>query len=122
MTKALYALVGMKHRGTEALVASLPQGEPLTLIREPMNCFDPNAVQVWARDTHVGYIAAKQVKPLALAMDADRDRRAGPLLEQAKAEGKVGALVPNQKPGRLAIDGGRWPMVEVNEGGEHDEA
>lgn len=32
--KSLYALVGMKHRGTEEFVASLPQGEPLTLVRE----------------------------------------------------------------------------------------
>lgn len=113
--KALYALVGMKHRGTEALVASLPQGEPLTLIREPDNRYDANAVQVWARQQHVGYVKGSQVRPLAIAMDADRDRRAAPLLEQARAEGKVGALVPNQRPARLAIDGGKWPMVEVEE-------
>ena len=42
--KSLYALVGMKHRGTEALVASLRQGEPLTLIREPTNLYDQNAI------------------------------------------------------------------------------
>jgi hypothetical protein len=94
MSKSLFALVGMKHRGTEALVASLPQGEPLTLIREPDNKFDPNAVQVWARGLHVGYISAKQVKPLAMAMDA-------------------AALWAPQWRATLAIDGGHWPLVEV---------
>ena len=94
--KSLYALVGMRHRGTEALVASLPQGEPLTLIREPDNKFDPNAVQVWARGQHVGFIAAKQVKPLAMAMDA-------------------ATLRAPQWRATLAIDGGRWPLVEVSE-------
>ena len=67
--KTLVALVGMKHRGTEALVASLPQGEPLTLIREPNNDFDPNAVQVWARGKHVAYLKASQVRPVAIALD-----------------------------------------------------
>ena len=93
-------MVGMKHRGTEALVASLPQGEPLTLIREPDNKFDPNAVQVWAQTAdgpvHIGYVRASQVRPLAMAMDA----LAPPL-------GKLILLA------KLAIDGGRWPLVEL---------
>ena len=54
--KAFYGLVGMKHRNAEALVASLPNGEPLTLIREPGNKYDANAVQVWARGQFIGYI------------------------------------------------------------------
>jgi hypothetical protein len=92
--KSLIALVGMKHRGTEALVASLPQGEPLTLIREPNNQFDPNAVQVWARGTHVGYLKSNQVLPVTLAMD--------------RAE-------QPERVAKLAIDGGKWPMCEVEE-------
>jgi hypothetical protein len=99
MSKSLYALVGMKHRGTEALVASLPQGEPLTLIRDRANQFDPNAVQVWARGQHVGFVRATQVRPLALALD----RRNAPL-----------GMAP-QISARLAIDGGKWPMCEVEE-------
>jgi hypothetical protein len=95
--KSLFALVGMKHRGTEALVASLPQGEPLELIREPTNQFDPNAIKVFARGQHVGYIAAKQAKPLAVKID-----------RQDNASVKI-------LPARLAIDGGRWPMCEVEE-------
>jgi hypothetical protein len=98
MTKSLVALVGMKHRGTEALVASLPQGEPLTLVREHGNKFDPFAVQVWARGQHVGFIKATQVKPIALAMD----RAALPLSEDGP-----------MMPAKLAIDGGKWPMIEL---------
>lgn len=103
--KALYALVGMKHRGTEALVASLKTGESLTLVREPTNPHDRNAVQVWARDQHVGFVKGSQVAPLARRMDG------------------IGAppgtlpfeIVPARMPAKLAIDGGRWPMVEVDE-------
>ncbi len=93
MTKTVYAIVGMKHRGTEALVSSLPVGEPLLLVREASNQFDPNAVQVWARGQHVAYLKATQVRSLAMAMDTS---------EIAKKDAK------------LAIDGGRWPMAEVD--------
>lgn len=92
--KALYALVGMQHRGQTALVRSLPDGEPLTLVREPNNEYDALAVQVWARDVHVGYIKGTQVRPLALAMDARPVERA---------------------PAKLSTrNGERWPMVEVD--------
>lgn len=94
--KTLVALVGMKHRGTEALVASLPQGEPLTLIRERHNDFDPNAVQVWARDQHIGYLRATQVRPIAMAMDAALERST------------------TSFAAKLAIDGGKWPLVEID--------
>ena len=104
MTKALYALVGMKHRGTEALVASLLAGEPLTLFREPANPYDPNAIQVWAKGRHVGFIKASQARDLARRMDIalEKERRA-PNLDLLSTNGK------------LAIDGGKWPMVEVEE-------
>lgn len=94
--KALFGLVGMKHRGSEKLVASLPNGEPLKLIREPDNKFDRFAVQVWARGTHLGFIKGAQVKPLAIAMDA--------------ALGSATSF-----SAKLAIDGGKWPLVEVED-------
>lgn len=95
--KCLYSLVGMKHRGTEKLVASLPAGEPLTLNRERHNAFDPNAVQVWARDQHIGYIAAKQVKPIAIAMDAALEKSTTSFTAVLRA-------TPD-----------RWPMIEIEE-------
>jgi len=97
--KALVALVGMKHRGTEKLIASLPQGEPLTLVREPTNRYDPNAVQVFARGEHVGYVKGSQNRSIAARMD--------------RARADSGEAV--SWPAKLAIDGGKWPMVEIEE-------
>lgn len=102
MTKTLVALVGMKHRGTEALATSLPRGEPLMLVREPSNEHDPNAVQVWARGVMLGFIKGSQVRPVALAMD----NAAAQLGLPSKAATMAATL---------AIDGGRWPMVEIEE-------
>ena len=103
--KSLVALVGMKHRGTEALVSSLPRGEPLTLVREPTNPHDRWAVQVWARGVHVGFVKGSQVRPIAMAMD-----RHGPPPPDPKT-----MLSGYSLGAKLAIDGGRWPMVEIDE-------
>lgn len=92
--KGTYALVGMQHRGSEALVASLPVGEPLVLIREPINLYDRNAIQVWARTVHVGFIPTKQNKDLARKMDAAGLR---------------------QIPAKLTTSGDRCPLIEVEE-------
>lgn len=101
MTKAIYTLVGMKHRNAEEFVKNLPAGEPLKLVRDPDNKFDPYAVQVWAQDKndvgsvghHIGFIKATEVHPLARRMD--------------KSAMKVtdGILITNQG----------WPQIEVEE-------
>ena len=69
--KFLVALVGTRFRGPEmeALLASLPNGEPLMLVREPGNQYDHNAVQVWACGHHIGYVKGSQNRALAMAMD-----------------------------------------------------
>jgi HIRAN domain-containing protein len=98
MTKTLVALVGTKYRGAEAeaTLASLPQGEPLALVREPTNRFDPAAVQVWARGVQIGFLKSSQVRAVAWKMDRK-------LAEDPAATFQ----------GKLAIDGGRQPMVEI---------
>lgn len=68
MTKT-YTMVGMQHRGSEAIVGSLRHYEPLLLLREPGNKFDRNAVQVWARGQHVAFIPKKENVALAALMD-----------------------------------------------------
>lgn len=93
--KAAYTLVGMKHRNAEAFVAALTAGEPVKLIREPDNPHDQNAVQVWTRDMHIGYVKGTQARKLARFMD--RDCAGGPVM------------------GKMAFGGDRWPMVEVEE-------
>jgi HIRAN domain len=97
----LIALVGAKFRGADIvkLVASLPDGETLTLIRERENKFDPNAVQVWARGVHVGYLKESQNRAVATAMDAAITNW-GPQYA---------------KPAILKVTADRWPMVEIDE-------
>ena len=93
--KSIYSIVGMKFRpGMVEFVASLPIGEPLQLRREPDNKFDPNAVQVWARAAHVGYIKGSQAAEVAQNMDAN----------------SASMLRAN-----LAISNDGWPMAEVDE-------
>lgn len=100
--KTLVALVGTKHRGREAMdcLAALPNGEPLTLVREPDNKFDPRAVMVFARNVHIGFIKKEQNAEIAALLD----RAIAKLGLDAKAV---------SMPAKLAVDGGRWPLVEV---------
>lgn len=102
--KTLVALVGTKYRGAEmlALLAALPQGEPLELRREAGNKYDANAVQVWARGYLIGYVPKTQNRELAIAMDAAITRR--PLIDESRVF-----------PGKLAIDGGKQPLIEIDE-------
>lgn len=92
--KAVYSLVGMKHRDSEDFVKGLRAGEPLTLVREPSNQYDTNAVQIVIQDRHVGYVKGTQAVGLARAMD-----EAG----------------YKSVTGKLAFGGDRWPMAEVEE-------
>jgi hypothetical protein len=100
--KSLVALVGTKHRGREAMdcLAALPNGEPLILIREPDNAFDSRAVQVWARGVHIGFLKKEQNAEVSARLDATI----------AKAELPPKAV---SMPAKLAIDGSKWPLVEV---------
>jgi hypothetical protein len=98
-----YALVGMRHRGTLKLVNSLPEGQILDLVREPGNRYDPMAVQVWALGTHLGYVAANQVRPLA----AEMDRRQTMTLR---------ATGPAHMPATLHWSRDRFPLVQVMDG------
>lgn len=68
--KSLYAMVGMKYRGTENLVRTMDAGEAITLRRDRKNPHDPNAVAVWARKTHIAYVPKAQAAELAKRMDA----------------------------------------------------
>lgn len=110
-----FALVGMKHRGAEAFVAELPPDEPLTLVREPGNRFDRNAVQVWARGRHVGYISKDQNAALAMFIDSH-----GHLWPNAKllALDELPAGTPTMTTGkgidaRLHKGSNTWPLVEL---------
>ena len=92
--KSIYVVVGMKHRGTDEIVASLENGEPAELIREPDNAYDSNAVQVWATGVHVGYVKGTQARKLGPEMD-----RAG----------------ITTKPATFRVTTDRWPAVETED-------
>jgi hypothetical protein len=67
-------LRGLSFRPIEAKViaGNLIEGSPLTLMREPDNQFDPNAIMVLCPDTqvHLGYVAKEVAVDLAGDMDA----------------------------------------------------
>lgn len=112
--KGLYGLVAMQYRPAEAQAhfRSLPNGAPLILRRDPNNRFDPFAVQVWSGDFLIGFIKGSQVKPLAMAMDSAASAVSDELVAGGLKQG--GPLISNLNA-KLAIDGGKWPLVEVEE-------
>ena len=65
----VYSIVGQKHRGFDSHLVGILPGTPVTLVREPDNKFDPNAVMVWIDGKHVGYIPSKENKALAEFID-----------------------------------------------------
>jgi hypothetical protein len=71
--KAIYQIVGMKHRGTEALVASLKAGDPVMLMRDAFNEHDSHAVAVWAFGTHIGFVKGTEAPALAARMDSRKE-------------------------------------------------
>lgn len=96
--KTVIALVGTRHCGHEAiaLLANLPNGSPLTLKREPDNPHDRFAVQVYSGDMRVGYLSA----------NGGQNRSIAGMLDMADVERR-------EITAKLAIDGGKWPLVEV---------
>lgn len=64
-----YSIVGMNFRKSEKFVAELVPGTKLSLVREPGNKFDKNAVAVWCGDVHVGYVPKAQNAVLAKFID-----------------------------------------------------
>ena len=113
-----YAIVGMKHRGAEALVASLPPDEPLLLIREPDNKFDPNAVQVWARGRHVGYVPKTQNAVLAKFIDdvgipTDPKVLLGIAADSQTAAAQTDPAHGKAVPARLHVGSNTFPLIEI---------
>lgn len=111
-----YSIVGMNFRKAEEFVAALQPGTKITLVREPENIYDKNAVAVFVEDRHVGYIPKAQNAVLAAFIDQSGDIRSGTwgtLMAQD-------ASMPGNPETRRAIEGkfvrspnSSYPMVEV---------
>ena len=104
-----YSIVGMDHQGTTDIVAALQPGVTVTLVREPENKFDKNAIAVWSGGKRIGYIPSKQNAGLAAAMD-----------QGAHGYDSAKLLAMDQKPDARAMDAtfvrsanSGWPMVSA---------
>jgi hypothetical protein len=64
-----YSIVGLNHQKSEEFVTLLPVGTEATLVREPQNPFDPNAVAVYIHGRRVGYVPKAQNTVLAKFID-----------------------------------------------------
>ncbi|MFD6150200.1 DEAD/DEAH box helicase [Streptomyces sp. NPDC060243] len=62
-------LRGVRHANNVWLLASLPAGTRLDLVRDPNNSADPNAIRVEHNGLPLGWIAKDTARPLALALD-----------------------------------------------------
>lgn len=88
------SIVGMQFLDAETLTHSLPVGEPLTVVRDRDNKYDRNAVEVWARGTHIGFLkrGERLNDPVARMMDRHKI---------------------DEMPATLARDPTRWPQAEI---------
>lgn len=66
------AVVGIRHRGPEALAAvrQMKAGDRVRLVREADNPYDGNAVQIWFMAMFIGYVPKVANPSIAAAMDA----------------------------------------------------
>lgn len=56
----------------QRIIAGLMVGDAVTLVREPQNRYDPNAIRVDASGGTIGYVAANEAVTLHRLMDAGR--------------------------------------------------
>ena len=68
--KKTVSIVGQKFRGLDPYLPGIETGTSLTLVREPDNPHDKNAVAVWIGKDHVGYLPYKDNPPIAAYMDS----------------------------------------------------
>lgn len=62
-------LAGFRHGEAAEVWQDLRGGDRLTLVREPANTFDPNAVRVEWRGRKLGYVPRRDNAALAWAID-----------------------------------------------------
>jgi hypothetical protein len=69
-------LAGFRHAEAADAWPDLRQGDELTLVREPENAFDANAVRVEWRGRKLGYVPRRENAALAWALDRGEILRA----------------------------------------------
>ena len=115
-TALRYSIVGMNHQGTEAVVAELKAGAAVTLVREPDNKFDKNAVAVWIDGRRVGYVPKATNRGLAAMIDAKGHKWTAPApvlgLDEKPPESATLYMAFDAKFARSPNSG--YPQVEID--------
>jgi hypothetical protein len=62
-------LAGYQYHRASGIWPFLRVGEVLRLRREPANPHDPNAIAVWYKNEHLGYVPRRENRTLAQMMD-----------------------------------------------------
>ncbi len=62
-------LAGYQYHRASGVWPFLRVGEAIKLRREPGNPHDPNAIAVWYKNEHLGYVPRRENKTLAQMMD-----------------------------------------------------
>lgn len=87
-------LAGFRYYAGEAQWQSMKVGQPLTLVREPENIHDANAIRVEWQGEKLGYLPRRENRAVAAAMDAGD-----------KIEGRIAKLREHRDPWqRVLID------------------
>lgn len=112
-----YSIVGANHRKAETFLAELAEGATVTLVRDPLNPWDRNAIAVLVGDRHVGYVPKANNVTLAKFMDDNGDRTTGAFPSLIAMDA---ALPKDSLEERRTLTGrfvrspnSKFPMVEV---------
>jgi hypothetical protein len=70
MSKIFTKVVGSTFtKNGQQIISGLKTNESLTLVREPSNQYDKNAIKILARNEPIGYVNAEAARSLAERMD-----------------------------------------------------
>lgn len=108
-----YAIVGTKHiKGADMIIASCPHHQEVTLVREPGNRFDPNAVQVWIDGVRVGYVPKTQNAVLAKFIDTTGQLFSHPTTV-ASDSAVLETVMTKSVKARVHKGNNTYPLVEI---------
>ncbi len=82
-------LAGYQYYRASGIWQFLQLGETLTLRREPANRYDRNAIAVWFKNEHLGYVPRSENRTLAQMMDRGE-----------QLEGRIVRLMEDDNPWR----------------------
>jgi len=117
-----YSIVGMNYQKSEQFIELLPPGTPVTLVREPTNQYDANAIAVWIDGRKVGFIPKKQNGVLSQFIDQagkplkdiDLQERSAIIAMDAADKELPDVMSKSVSAKFIRSSNSRYPMVEVD--------